>query len=72
MNLKTERESRGLTQTEVAKCMGMLPGDYCKIESGAERKPTKIQRACFLSVMLHHDKGTIDELLRLLWSEFFT
>jgi transcriptional regulator with XRE-family HTH domain len=64
MNFKTEREQRGLTQTEVARSMGMLPGDYCKIEAGTVRKPTKIQKKFFGLLMQIHDLGIWESVTR--------
>jgi transcriptional regulator with XRE-family HTH domain len=54
MNLKTEREKRGLSQGEVAQMMGMDRTAYWRIESGY-RGPTRQQKASFEMAMRLHD-----------------
>lgn len=63
MSLKTEREKRGLTQTTVAKAMGMRPGAYNVIETGDQRKPTKQHRAAFRMAMRLYDMDQWPEVL---------
>ena len=61
MNMRYERESRGLLQREVAAGMGMIPCHYSRIESGP-REPTKQQVASFRNLMLIFDYNLWDEM----------
>jgi len=62
MNLKTEREKRGLIQQTVARAMGLTQSNYARIESG-QREPTKQQDKAFKNAMLLYDNGHWLEVL---------
>lgn len=62
MNLKTEREKRGITQQTVARAMGLTQPNYARIESG-QREPTKQQAKAFKNAMLLYDNGHWPEVL---------
>ena len=62
MNLKNERQKRGLIQSDVAKAMGMAQPAYARIET-VSREPTKQQRAAFRMAMMLFDAGMWADLL---------